>query len=196
MGKVINIGLGKKDGLFKTWYDLASEQNKSSIITSALLYYKETGEYLEIGAIKVDDTLPNKHKNIYFADMPALEQIFDDWKKSGRKAGTEIKRIISRGLKSCEGVEEVHIIDESDALEAWLRVSRRAHILPQEETVGYPPVVEPKEKYEEHERVESRLEPRAFEVTEQVKERKSKVKKKDDFILGFIPEGCGLGEEL
>lgn len=194
MAKIVKMYLGNKDNLLKSWWDACQNENTSSIIVNAILYYNRTGDVLNIGNIVEHEMLPNTSKNIYMNVTSELEVILNTWKIEGKKESSEIKKILKRGITVCVHEEESHVISEIEldvAMEQSKGVQKVMYI-PKEEPEqpqATPPAPNIKDNRDSFQRVHEEPETNSYD-------NHSKEKNEDDekdFVLGMIAEGCGLG---
>lgn len=117
MLKVIRIRLSKKDALIKNWWDYLSSNdiNISQTISYTIQYYVKTGEYLQIGQIKViDKEFEPTSRQIYIQENSASYDYLQKRVSSGEKLSTLIKRILKNSLK--ETTEETQVFDLDEVL--------------------------------------------------------------------------------
>lgn len=185
---LIQLAFGKKDAVVNAWVKRASQENRniSSLITSAIRYYYDTREYMPLGGICIEDEPEPARKPIYYAKDSAFENILEDWKASGIKANTEIKRILSRGIKRLTSGED-YIISEEDVYDYVNGLKSNNESAEKATTIP----VQPKTIQHEVDRVQAETTRENGGGEKHLQSKKKTAKK--DFILDFLPDSCKLG---
>lgn len=196
MGRIVRVSLGTGDDAIKTWWQLALDEakNVSAIISTALYYYDLTGEYINIGNISNPEKgLPNVRKVVSLTETEAMLEIINkcDMKDKISGIGPTIKRVVRKGISGDKDGNYVigadDLIDILNAAERKAAQKKPADMTLRQSTVRQEPV---------HDTIAETIteeQPKGQKKKEEIK-KKSDTPKSPNFMLGLIPEGCGLGE--
>lgn len=193
MGTIIKLRLGNKDNLLKSWWAASEKENTSAIVTGAILYHNRTGDYLNIGKVMVQD-MPLCHKNVYFASLPELDAVMEEWQKEHKKVGTEIKKILKYGIQTCSTAEEISIISERELDEVLNAKSKQSYKGKYEGIKQEAPERPSQISNSSNQTLEIDNDEYDDDIRSDSPKKKITTPDGKDFVLGMIPRDIGLGQ--
>lgn len=198
---IMLIQFGKKDDVLKEWFQYVSTQgvNASQLVMQAILYHYYTGKYMPLGTVtgNSEKCQNYKQKNIYFRETDDFLNILSEWKEEKKKRNTEIKRILSRGIRLdsiCSLPKEEDCYDLLDEAKKQFHkgILDEKTIFEENKDVS----IEKRERQEITKTKEAELskeEINATSVPENSADEEEIIDREKDFVLSLIPPGCGLG---